>query len=60
MQKEIDGMVTIQRLINHKYKNMKYQKKKEKKQEYKKVNKQNQEIWMMNLKIMELVNIKLK
>ena len=60
MQKEIDGMAMIQKLISHKYKNMRFQRRNEKKQDYKKDNKQNLATQMMNLKIMELVNTKLK
>lgn len=60
MLKEIDGMVMILKLINLKSQNMKYQRKKEKLPDKKNFNNQNKEIWMMNLKIMEQVNIKLK
>lgn len=60
IQKEIDGMDMIQKLINHKYQNMKYQKRKERMQDKKNFNNLNKEIQMMNLKIMEQENIKLK
>lgn len=58
--KEIDGTDMIQILINNKFKNMKYWRKRERKQDKRKYNNQIQEIWMMNLKIMELENIKHK
>lgn len=60
MLKEIDGMGMIQKNINHKFKNMKFLRKKENKQELKKLKHLKMEIQMMNLKIMEQVNIKLK